>query len=437
VSAVAQATPFSAINQEFPMASLTCTVSGPLACPVAKTMPQASENAPLYWLALGAFAVGTENFMIAGLLPGMATDLSVSIAIAGQLVTAFSFAYAFSSPILTTLTGSLNRRWLLILAMSAFSLANVVAWAAPNYWSLMVARILLAFAAGLYVPGANALAGVVVRPEHRGRALAIVNGGLSLAIVFGVPLGTLLGHSLGWRMTFAGVAVLSAVATAGLVFGLPRGIGANLPVASLRERLATARRPVVLFTLLVTTLWAMGGYTVYTYLAPFMAGATRINGAEIGIVLFTWGVAAASGVFIGGFSVDKFGYRSVLVPALIILILAFLTLSLSAHFLPPSTALVPVFAAIVAWGAAAWAFYPAQQAGLIGIAGRGTASIALSLNASFMYLGFSLGAALGSLTLTYGSVANLGWAAATCEVVALALTLVLSRRVAAQSTAAV
>ena len=385
--------------------------------------------APLYWLALGTFAVGTESFMIAGLLPDMAADLHTSIVATGQLVTVFALAYALSSPVLTALTGGLHRRRLMILSLSAFTQANVIAWAAQNYWELMAARVLLAAAAGLYVPGANALAGAIAGPERRGTALAIVNGGITIAVAFGVPLGALIGDRLGWRMTFVGVAALSAVATAGLLFGLPRTIGAGLPTATLRERIHVARQPVILMTLLVTTLWAMGAYTIYTYLALFVAKTTPLHGAQIGYVLFTWGVAAAVGVLIGGKAVDRVGPRRVIIPCLSVSILAFSLMSASAHWLPANLALVPVLLGVVAWGVAHWSFYPAQQAGLINIAGLRGTPIALSLNASFMYLGFSLGAALGSLTLSLTSVSNLGWAAAACEVAALITTVGLGRHV--------
>ena len=401
-----------------------------------QTQPIAG-NAPLYWLALGTFAVGTESFMIAGLLPGMAADLSVSIATAGQLVTVFAFAYALSSPVLTALTGSFNRRNLLIFSMIAFALANLVAWSAHSYWALMGARILLAFSAGIYVPGANALAGVVAGPERRGTAIAIVNGGISIAIALGVPLGALIGDRLCWRMTFAGVAALAALAIAGLLWGLPRGIGAGLPTATLKERINTARQPAILLTLLVTTLWAMGAYTIYTYLALFIASATHLHGAQIGSVLFMWGVAAALGVIVGGHAIDKFGARAVILPCLVICMVAFMTLSASAHWLGKSLALVPIFVAVVAWGIAHWAFYPAQQTNLIGIAGLRITPIALSLNASFMYLGFSLGAALGSLTLTYLAVGDLGWVAALCEGAALLLAVSISARVEAAHRSAV
>lgn len=383
--------------------------------------------APLYWLALGTFAVGTESFMIAGLLPDMAADLHTSIVATGQLVTVFALAYAFSSPVLTALTGRFHRRTLMILSLSAFTLANLIAWGAQNYWELMAARVLLAAAAGLYVPGANALAGAIAGPERRGTALAIVNGGITVAVAFGVPLGALVGDRLGWRMTFAGVAALSAMATAGLLFGLPRTIGAGLPSATLRERIHVARQPVILMTLLVTTLWAMGAYTIYTFLALFIAKTTPLHGAQIGYVLFTWGVAAAVGVFIGGKAADRVGPRRVIVPCLIVSILAFSMMSASAHWLPTSMALVPILLGVVAWGVAHWSFYPAQQAGLISIAGMRGTPIALSLNASFMYLGFSLGAALGSLTLSLTSVSDLGWTAAACEIAAFVLTVVIGR----------
>jgi predicted MFS family arabinose efflux permease len=389
---------------------------------------QIRGNAPLYWLALGTFAVGTESFMIAGLLPGLAADLNISVATAGQLVTAFAFAYALSSPILTALTGHIGRRALLIASMAAFAVANLIAFASHDYAQLMAARVLLAFAAGLYVPGANALASAVVAPERRGTAIAIVNGGLSLAIAIGVPLGAVIGDGMGWRATFAGVAAISALALAGLIVGLPQAIGAGLVTATLKERIKTAAQPAILLTLLVTTLWAMASYTTYTYLALFIGATTSLHGAQIGYVLFAWGAAAALGLFISGKAIDRHGPRAVIVPALATSTVAFLLLSTSAHLLPRHWEILPVLVAVIAWGIAHWAFYPAQQTTLVGIAGVRSAPIVLSLNASFMYLGFSLGAAFGSLTLTYGGVHNLAYASALSMIAAIALASANQRR---------
>jgi len=374
----------------------------------------AFRSAPLYWLALGTFAVGTEGFMIAALLPGIAGDLSVSVQAAGQLMTVFALTYALSSPLLTALTGNVNRRKLLILAMAAFAGANLVAAAAPGYWFLLGARVLLALAAGLYVPSANALAGVLVPPERRGRALAIVGGGISLAVAIGVPMGAFVGSHFGWRMTFLGVAGLSAIALSGLLIGMPRGIGAGLPATSLHERLAVIRQPGAFAALMVTTIWAVGGYAVYTFIAPLLTAATGFQGASIGYVLFLWGAAAFVGLFFGGMANDKLGGRRVITLALPVTALALISLSISAHYLSVSGALLPVLIAVGVWGFSGWGFFPAQQVRLIGISGLRAAPVILSLNASFMYLGFSLGALLGAFTLTQGSVADLGWVGGIC-----------------------
>jgi predicted MFS family arabinose efflux permease len=382
----------------------------------------------LYWLALGTFAIGTEGFMIAPLLPDLSRDLSVSIASAGQLVTVFALTYALSSPLLTAITGDIDRRRLLIASMLAFAAANFVAWSAHTYTGLLVARILLAVAAGLYVPNANALGSAMVDVSRRGTALSIVTGGTSVAVALGVPLGALIGDRFGWRVNFAAVGALALIATAGLLAGLPRDIAGRLPVASLRERRDVVRQPAVFVALLSTMLWATGAFTVYTYLASFLASGAGLTGSFVSIVLFTWGVAAVIGLRLGGRLTDRFGYFSVIAASLSALVLAFLILSTSAVILPPPTARAPILLAIVLWGVSAWSFWPAQQARLISIAGVKVAPVALSLNASFQFLGFSSGAALGSLTLTSASPLALGWVGAVCVAAALSLAAVTRHR---------
>jgi predicted MFS family arabinose efflux permease len=382
----------------------------------------------LYWLALGTFAIGTEGFMIAPLLPDLSRDLSVSIASAGQLVTVFALTYALSSPLLTAITGDIDRRRLLIASMLAFAAANFVAWSAHTYTGLLVARVLLAVAAGLYVPNANALGSAMVDVSRRGTALSIVTGGSSVAVALGVPLGALIGDRFGWRVNFAAVGALALIATAGLLAGLPRDIAGRLPVASLRERRDVVRQPALLMALLSTMLWATGAFTVYTYLASFLERAAGLTGSFVSIVLFTWGVAAVIGLRLGGRLTDRFGYFSVIAASLSALVLAFLILSTSAVILPPPTARAPILLAIVLWGVSAWSFWPAQQARLISIAGVKVAPVALSLNASFQFLGFSSGAALGSLTLTNASPLALGWVGAVCVAAALSLAAVTRHR---------
>jgi predicted MFS family arabinose efflux permease len=402
-----------------PVAVLPDRMSG-----AGASVPAAASLAPVYWLALGTFAVGTEGFMIAAVLPRIARDLAVSLSAAGQLVTIFALTYALSSPVLTALTGGINRRKLLIYAMAVFAVGNLVAAEATGYGSLAGARILLALAAGLYVPGAAALAGSLVPLERRGRALSIVTGGFGAAVALGVPLGAFVGNQFGWRTTFLGVAGLGALALVGVMVGIPRGAGSGIPAASLRERAAVAREPAVLSALLTTTLWGMGAYSVYTYIAPYLARVTGLEGTRIGIIVFLFGASALAGLLSGGVVIDRIGSRRVIVGALGVMAVAILSLSFSAWYLAPPAALVAVMVAVVLWGFFGWAFFPAQQARLIGLTGLKSASIVLSLNASFQYIGFSLGAFLGSRVLSQGGVADLGWAGALCTVAAFGPFLV-------------
>jgi predicted MFS family arabinose efflux permease len=175
--------------------------------------------------------------------------------------------------------------------------------------------------------------------------------------------------------------------------------------------------------LLVTTLWATGAYTVYTYIASLLYATAGIEGPYLSAVLFVWGLSAAAGVFAGGTLTDKHGAGPVIALGLFSLALAFASLSISATLLTKAVAVGPVLVAIVVWGLSAWAFFPAQQTRLIGVAGIKVAPIALSLNASFMFLGFSLGAALGSLTLTYAAPSALGWVGGLCVLGSLLLSM--------------
>jgi predicted MFS family arabinose efflux permease len=400
--------------------------------------PAARRPGALYWLALGTFAIGTESFMIAALLTTLAADIRVSVAHAGLLVSVFALSYATSSPVLTAVTGRVDRRRLLIASMSIFAVLNMVAAMANSFLSLAAARVLLAFAAGLFTPNANALASALVPAEQRGRAIAIVNGGLTAAIALGVPLGALVGERLGWRMTFVGVGVLSAIAAAGLTQGLPRGVGGTMVTASLAERVRAVRNPHVARTLAVTTIWASGSYAVYTYVAPLLYSATPLRGSQIGVGLFVWGVAAGVGLLLSGNATDKFGSQVVLRASLSGLAVGLASLALVAHSVAPAKAVGPVLVAMALWGMSSWAFFPAQQTRLIEIVGLSSAPVALSLNASFMYLGFSLGAALGGFSLVHAGPRDLGFVGAACELAALALLLVnQARETRAQSTNAV
>jgi predicted MFS family arabinose efflux permease len=379
------------------------------------------DRGSLYTLALGTFAVGTEGFMIAAILPSIATSLGTSVQATGQLATIFALAYALSSPILTALTAAWPRRRLLMVSLAGFVVANLIAAVAPGYWWLAGARVLLALAAGLYVPNANAVGNALAPPAHRGRALAIVNGGITVAVALGVPAGAFVGAHLGWRATFIGVAGLSAIALSVLAIKMPREIAASTP-AGLRERLSVVAIPGVFSTLLTTTLWATGAYAVYTYVSPFLVSAAGLAPEQAGLVLTLLGFCAIGGVTLGGHANDRFGTRRAQAVALPVSALTFAGLTAAALALAPH-ALLAILPLIALWGLSAWSFFPPQQARLVGVAGLSHTPVILSLNASFMYLGFSFGAALGSIVITLASVAWIGAAGAACMLCAMAVSV--------------
>jgi predicted MFS family arabinose efflux permease len=384
------------------------------------------DRGSLYTLALGTFAVGTGGFMIAAILPSIARSLGTNVQAAGQLVTIFALTYAVSSPLLTALTAAWPRRRLLMLSLAGFVVANLIAAAAPGYWWLATARILLALAAGLYVPNANAVASALAPAAYRGRALAIVNGGITVAVALGVPAGAFVGAHFGWRATFIGVAALSVAALLVLAIRLPREIAASAP-AGLKARLAVIAMPGVFPTLVTTALWATGAYVVYTYVSPLLTAATGLSPDTVGLVLTLLGIFAIGGVTLGGYANDRFGTRLAQAVTLPVSAASFAGLTLGAITWAPH-ALAVILPLVALWGLSAWGFFPPQQARLVGVAGLPNTPVVLSLNASFMYLGFSLGAALGSIVITLSSVAWIGAAGATCMVCAIAASAFAWRR---------
>jgi predicted MFS family arabinose efflux permease len=198
--------------------------------------------------------------------------------------------------------------------------------------------------------------------------------------------------------------------------------------ASLGDRVRAVRNPRVARTLAVTTVWASGSYAVYTYVAPLLYSATLLRGSQIGLALFTWGLAAGVGLFVSGNATDRLGSGLVLRASLTGLIVALAGLAVVANVVTPPQAVVPVLAAMALWGVSSWAFFPAQQTRFIELVGVPSAPVALSLNASFMYLGFSLGAALGGFSLLHVGPRHLGFVGAACESIALTLLLVNQAR---------
>jgi predicted MFS family arabinose efflux permease len=377
----------------------------------------------LYWLALGAFCIGTATFITAPLIPAIALELGVSVPTAGHLVTLYALTYAVGSPVFSTLLGGVSRKLLLVGALTAFAAVNLLAAAAQSFWQLMAIQALVAIAAGLFMPAANGVAAMIVAPEQRGRAIAVVIGGLSIALALGVPIGSMIGSLAHWRVAFVLIALAGAISVAGLIAGLPQDLPRGS--ATLAERIAVGRRPAVLLALAVTFLWAMGVFSFYTFVAPFLTGAIGFAPSSVPIILFVFGVAGWLGNMTGGRLTDRLGAVRTVAVALAVLGANYLAFGLSGLTGPSSLAMASVAASFVIGGIAGWAFHPAQSARLVQYT-PDAAVVALSLNQSALYFGTAAGAALGALIVSSGPITNLAWCAAACQFAALAV-LGLSR----------
>lgn len=363
-------------------------------------------NARLLLLALGTFAASTEAFMIAGILQPIARDLHISIFSAGQFVTVFSLAYAIGSPVLATLTGKWERRSLLTLAMLIFAAGNLLCGLSHSYTAFMIGRIIASVGAAMFVPAASTTASALVSPEKRGRALAIVIGGQTIALATGVPLGSWIAHSFNWQASFWLVSGIALVAS--LLIRLLFPAVAPQFVPSLKQRLSVAVQPVVGLGLLVTLLWSAGAFTFYTYVSDVFLhlGATEFM---LTFVLLVWGIASFFGSSMGGYITDRLSPDrtiNIVISGSMLMLTGIAILSNVPHF----TGIVVLAAAFMAlYGMFTWAFMPAQQSRLVRLGGS-SAGIVISLNASAIYLGSASGAFLGGLLVGHSFVSILCFA---------------------------
>ncbi|MFG1604784.1 MFS transporter [Actinoplanes sp. NPDC049265] len=374
-------------------------------------------------LALGTFAVGTDAFVVAGFLPAMSASLGVSAATAGQSVTVFALSYAVLAPVVSTLAARVPRRLLLVTALLVLAAANLGSALAPTLPVLLATRVLAAAGAAGYTPNAGAVSAALVRPEQRGRALAVVIGGLTVATALGVPLGTLLNQITDWRTVLAAVALLCLLVAAGVRLVMPALPGA--PRTPFRQRLAVLRRPAVLGVLPLTTLGMASCYTIYAYSIPALQAAGSPVGWA-GLMLFLYGAGAVAGNLYAGYAIDRWGPVPLLTGAYVLMAVVLAAggaLALAGSRLP-----LVVAAIAFGWGASSWSQTPAQQHRLIAAA-PGEAPLVVSLNSSGIYLGIALGTAVGGAAYATGFPAMYATGAAGA-VIALLFLVLTARRTA-------
>lgn len=369
-------------------------------------------------LTLSAFAIGTTEFVIVGLIPTIAGDLGVSLPSAGLLVSLYALGVAVGAPLLTALTGKVPRKLLLLSLMVLFTAGNLLAWQAPGYESLILARIVTGLAHGVFFSIGSTIATSLVSKEKAASAIAIMFTGLTVALVTGVPLGTFIGQQFGWRETFLAVSQLGVIAFIGSLLFVPRNIQHSKP-ASLVQQLAVLKQPRLLLVYAMTAIGYGGTFIAFTFLAPILQEISGFGEGAVSLVLLVYGVSVAVGNIWGGKLADRRGPISAL--KLIFTLLAVVLFALTFTAGNPWLAL----ATVLLWGAVAFGNVPGLQVYVVRQAEHYTpkaVDVASGLNIAAFNLGIAGGAWLGGHIVASMGLIHTAWIGSLVVLVALALT---------------
>ncbi|MFV0472679.1 MAG: MFS transporter [Pikeienuella sp.] len=385
-----------------------------------QTAPPASSSPAMLLPVLSAanFTIGAGAFMVVAILSPMAGDLRMSEAEAGLVMVVYAVAYTISSPLLVSATGGLRRRDLLVAAMLVYALAAGVMAASPGPLAVLVGRAVAAAAAGVITPVAASVAAASVPPEARGRALTWAFFGMTLSQIFGVPLGAWIGYSYGWRVDFWAVAALSLAAALALARFVPRDI------AVARTRLSDLGATLVdmksMLGVSLTFVFLSSAYVLFTFTSPLLEAGMGAGRDVISLFLLISGIGAVAGNLASGRLADRLGPARTLA-----LHCGAMALVTPVYSLLP----IPLWALYLAgflWSVFGWGFFAVQQSRLIALAPE-RSGVILSLNASAIYLGRSLGSGLGSALIARFGLDALGWAASALAIAALFNLLIVER----------
>jgi DHA1 family inner membrane transport protein len=348
----------------------------------------------IYALAVAAFAVGTAEFVISGILPLLAGDLGVSIPTAGLLVTAYAVGVAIGGPLLTIVTARYSQRAVLIGVMVLFTLSQVLCAFAPDYGLLMAARLLSSIGHGAFFGAGNIVVANLVKPERRGAAFSLFIGGITVANLLGLPAGTAIGVELGWRTTFLAVAVLGAVAALVLIFRLPKAAETLEARPSFRAQVAELRHHEVWLSYATIALVMVGNLAWGTYQTAIMIEVVGIAPQNVWLYLLVGGVGAVLGIYSGGRGTD-WKPMPTLITVLLAQALFFFTMIFALHDQVWFTVNLLVTSIL------GFAFSTPLQARVIHAAAKAP-NLASSLISTAFNVGIAAGAALGAWLLTIG-----------------------------------
>ncbi|MEL6116926.1 MFS transporter [Photobacterium sp. SP02] len=341
-------------------------------------------------MATGTFAIGTDAFIVAGVLSEISDSFSTSASQTGQLITIFGLSYMVFAPLSAWLMGNLNRKNILQIALLLFILGNMMCAFATSYFVVSAGRVLAALGAASFTPQAAAAAAQLVPENRKGIAISVVYGGMTLAIALGIPLGTFLAQFIGWREIFLMIAVLGGIS----FFGLTLLLQDFAPPGkhSLQERLAPLRQKAVLTTLLVTFFAVCSEHIVYSYVSVLLQDTVLAGNAILPVALLIFGVGAVIGNFISGVMTDTLGSKFVLLVAVTIQTLSLFLLSFN---LTSPWSVIGIF---LVWGITGWMYLVPIQHHLLSLSER-FGALTVSLNSSVLYAGIAAGGMMGGVSL--------------------------------------
>ncbi|BBI32303.1 MFS transporter [Cohnella abietis] len=371
----------------------------------------------LFSLTAGAFAIGMTEFVIMGILPNVANDLSVSIPKAGQLITSYALGVAIGAPILAIATNRLPQKKLLCLLMVLFIIGNVIAAVAPSYTILMVARLISALAHGTFFGVGSVIAANLVRPNRQAAAVSMMMAGLTVANIVGVPLGTFIGQNLGWRSSFGAVVIMGVISLIGIMALIP-DVRQDKSSSAIRQ-IRALMQPKLLLILLTGAIGCSSLFTVFTYIAPLLQDVTGFAEHSVTWILILFGFGVTIGNILGGKLADW-----KLMPTLVggfgalSLILALFAMIDEI----PVAAVITIFI----WGVAAFTVLPGLQVRIMSLA-KDAPALASTSNHSALNFGNAGGAFLGGLVITHLGLPALPWVGALLSLIGMLLAYIVYR----------
>lgn len=377
----------------------------------------------LFALMIGAFAIGTTEFVIVGLVPTIAQSLAISVPSAGLLVSLYALSVAVSAPLLTAMTARWQRRNVLLFLMAIFVVGNFLAWQATNFSTLIGARIVTGLAHGVFFSIGTTIATQLVTKEKAAAAIAMMFTGLTVALVTGVPLGAYIGQHFGWQTTFLAVMSLGVVAFIGALLFVPKNLQQPEPV-KLIQQLDVIRSPRLLLVYAMTALGYGGTFVLFTFLSPMLQQLSGFNGNDVSLILVGYGIAVALGNTLGGKLADKLGtIRSLkyIFSVQMLVLFSFYFTAKSAWAVLISTMLL---------GLTSFATVPPLQLLVVEqakIDAPQSVDVASGLNIAAFNLGITIGAGIGGQVVAEIGLLDTAWVGAVILAVTLLLVALFNR----------